>query len=190
MTPTYRAQTATLQRCLDSTSRQTFTDFEHLVCSDGEEEPLARHLVHSYDHRFRYLYTGRPDLNHGNGVRRYLLEKASGEFIVFLDADNFLLPSYLEKMRRALEQDVRAGFAVCEILHYGPLLPAHGRPPVVLRGEFRLGYIDTLQVMSRVSAIRDVGWRGFEYAADAETYMALEKRYRFVRVPECLCVHC
>ena len=78
-----------LNRCLDSASNQTLKDIE-IICiddgsSDGSLDILNRYAKN--DSRFKVL--SQPNL--GAGIARNKgLEYANGEYIVFLDSDDYI----------------------------------------------------------------------------------------------------
>lgn len=192
ITPTYRGRPAEIRRCLNSVIRQTYTHFEQIVASDGIHEAETEAVVAGIeDPRIRYMATVTHHGNWGSAVRQEVMTSvAAGRYLVFLDDDNIIFPAYLEKMLRAL----RAGpagtaFAICEQLHFGPLQPFHGEPPVVLPGVPKLYHIDTLQIMVEADAMRSVGWLDKGYLADGETFAELGRRYGHVNLRECLCAH-
>jgi teichuronic acid biosynthesis glycosyltransferase TuaG len=193
ITPTYQATAVEIRRCLTSVLRQTMGDFEHIVASDGLHEPIVAAAVgEAGDPRIRYLVSERHHGNFGNGVRQeVMMRHARGRYLVFFDDDNVIFPRYLERLSRALAdtRDQDTMFATCEQLHFGPLQSFLGDPPVVLTGEPKLYYIDTLQVMVRADAMRSVGWNTDHPCADGIGYQELAGRYPHARVPECLCVH-
>jgi len=81
--------------CLDSLVTQRFPEFEAIVvddCStDGTFDMLSGNLP---DERF---HLHRQERNQGASVARNTgVEMARGEYIVFLDADDLLLPGHLE----------------------------------------------------------------------------------------------
>jgi len=191
ITPTWRADPAKLRRCLNSVVRQNHGDFEQWVASDGEYEDATWNIVQQVaDRRIRYWTTKEHHGGWGAAVRQEVMcDAAAGDYLVFLDDDNIIFPTYLAKMLKALRSDSKVKFAICEELHFGPLQPFHGEPPVVLPGKPQLYHIDTLQVMVEAEAMRAVGWLGNTYFADGETFSELARRYRHVNVPECLCAH-
>ncbi len=84
-------------QCLNSLLEQRFSRFEVIIvddCStDGTAEMLAERLP---DERFRFH---RQDRNQGASVARNTgVAMARGEYIVFLDADDVLLPGHLDEM--------------------------------------------------------------------------------------------
>lgn len=97
ITPVYNCEKY-LEECLKSVIKQTINNLE-IICvddgsSDGSYEILQKY-AEKYD--FIHIYSQK---NSGAGIARNLgISKAKGEFIVFLDADDFYLDSAaLEKM--------------------------------------------------------------------------------------------
>ncbi|PWT77534.1 MAG: hypothetical protein C5B60_02555 [Chloroflexi bacterium] len=191
ITPTWRADPTKLRRCLNSVARQTYANFEQIVASDGKHELLTWGIVQRFeDRRIRYYVTETRHGGFGAGVRQEVMtECATGKYLVFLDDDNIIFPTYLEKMLKALLAQPQAKFAICEELHFGPLQEFHGDPPVVLLGVPVLYHIDTLQIMIEAAAMQEVGWVSNSYFADGETFGELARRYQYVNVRECLCAH-
>jgi len=194
ITPTYRGNPQEIRRCLNSVVRQSYGDFEQIVASDGIEESATREIVERFnDRRIRYQPTKVHHGDWGNGVRQEVMsESANGKYLVFLDDDNIIFPTYLEKMLKALRSaPAGVAFVICEQLHFGPLKPFHGDPPVILPGVPKLYHIDTLQIMVDATAMRAVGWitANDPYFADSEKFSELARRYQYVNVAECLCAH-
>lgn len=192
VTPTFQRDPGVLARCLGCVRAQTEAAWRHIVCSDGIHEPDVEHLLaQENDPRLEYRVSSEHYGGYGAGVRQDVLTRGEAtEYIMFLDDDNVILPHYLERMVGALE-GARNGeqFAICSILHFGPLPFFMGRPPVLLRGEPRVFQIDTLQVLVRTEAMREVGWRDHGYLSDGFTYRALGERFGYVRVDDCLGIH-
>ena len=193
ITPTFRRDPRVVSRCLDCVRLQTLADVEQLVCSDGAPEPQIASLVGGLgDARVTYHHTiGKKPGDYGNTVRSEMLARAAGEFVFFFDDDNLILPHYLERMVGAIRESGK-DFAVCRVVHFGPLNPdAVGSPPQVLRGDpVKLHHVDTLQVVARTEAMREVGWdTEHGYLADGHTLQALGEKFEHVEVPEVLGFH-
>lgn len=196
ITPTWKRDPQIVDRCLGCVEYQTHADWEQLVCSDGEaEEPIKSIVEKRRDDRRHYHFLG-PEYNDkwdsGNTVRQKMIDRASGDYICFYDDDNIIMPYYIERMLNALEQNTDADFAVCRILHFGPLRLDVGKPPCVLTGvPPKLYRIDSLQVLVETEAIRDIGWIQDDgpYYADGTTYQALAAKYKYIEVPEILGIH-
>jgi glycosyltransferase involved in cell wall biosynthesis len=120
-----------------------------------------------------------------------MLKKASGEFVLFCDDDNIILPSYMEKMVKAVEQSGKE-FAICRVVHFGPLNEAVlGKPPRILTGiPVKLYHVDPLQFLVRRPAMLEVGWDvEHGYVADGYTLEKLGSLFGFVEVEEVLGFH-
>jgi len=192
ITPTYRGNPYKIRRCLNSVVRQSYGNFEQIVASDGTEEPVTREIVERFnDRRIRYQPTKVHHGGWGGAVRQEVMSDfANGKYLVFLDDDNIIFPTYLEKMLKTLRSaPAWVTFAICEQLHFGPLETFHGELPVVLPGVPKKHHIDALQIMIGATAMRAVGWVSNSYFADGETFSELARRYQYVNITECLCAH-
>jgi glycosyltransferase involved in cell wall biosynthesis len=191
LTPTRNRPLPVVERCVASVNQQTFPGWEHLVCSDGPREPGVEELVRrGRDPRRRYLHLGEPRGHFGAGARAALVPEVRSDYMAFLDDDNVLFPKFCERMVQALESRPDAGFAVCQIVHGGPLHPRFGLPPVVLHGIPPVtGNIDTLQVVARTGLMRQVGWVLDGYLSDGATYERLARAAPWVAVDEVLGIH-
>ena len=78
-----------LNKCLDSASNQTLRDIE-IICIDDESSDGSLDILNKYaenDYRFKVLTQS----NSGAGIARNKgLEYAIGEYIVFLDSDDYI----------------------------------------------------------------------------------------------------
>lgn len=87
-----------LYKCLDSLVNQTYKNFE-ILCIDDYSKDGSADIVERYsnaDSRFVLLKNQKnlgPGISRNNGV-----EKASGEYILFLDSDDWLVDDALEKL--------------------------------------------------------------------------------------------
>lgn len=194
ITPTYRRSPAVVSRCIDCMRLQTMTKWEQFVCSDGKREDNIESLVKAVnDPRIVYGFTSdKKDGDFGNSIRAQMIDLARGDFIAFFDDDNLILPSYMEAMVDALTANPDAGFAICRIVHFGPLREdVVGNSPKVLTGiPVETYHIDSLQVMVRTEAIREVGWdTGNGYLSDGHTFEKLAESFEYIEVPEVLGFH-
>lgn len=84
---------------LDSVKKQTYPDFEYILVDDGSDFPLEQKIV---DPRFKYFKLE----NHSQRVaaRNFGMQKATGDWIAWLDADDFYFPFYLDVMKDMIEK--------------------------------------------------------------------------------------
>jgi len=96
-----------LRQSLDSIVFQTFSDWETIVIDDGSTDNTAE-IVKPFlsDRRFRYnrtAHVGQP------AAKNQGITAAKGEFVAFLDADDYWAPSKLEKQLKLIQNDPRIG---------------------------------------------------------------------------------
>jgi len=150
-----------LQKALDSVANQTFRDFE-VICYVEESPDRSLEICRAMaerDPRFK-VATG-PKSGSGGPTRNYGIDHASGEYIVFLDGDDWLLIDMLEKLAGRLAQtgplDILA-FA-CVTTQSEDVDPAKAGK----RTNFSAQDADT--VFSGPDAIRRVGRKGGAFLA-------------------------
>ena len=84
-----------LKRCIDSLVNQTLDDMEFILINDGSTDS-SDSIISSYkDSRIKYFKRS----NHGIGAtRNFGLSHANGEFIGFLDSDDYVSSDMYEKL--------------------------------------------------------------------------------------------
>jgi glycosyltransferase involved in cell wall biosynthesis len=86
---------AFLRQAIDSVIAQTLTNWE-IVFWDNQSTDDSANIVKSYDDpRIHYHYAPTHTLLYE--ARNYAIEKAEGEFLAFLDVDDWWLPEKLEQ---------------------------------------------------------------------------------------------
>ena len=86
-----------LRQCLDSILGQTFTNFEVLLVNDGSPDSsgdICREYVEK-DSRFHYFKKENGGLS---DARNYGIERARGEYLTFIDSDDFVNEKHLENL--------------------------------------------------------------------------------------------
>ncbi len=110
ITPVYNVEDY-LPRCIDSIINQTFTDFECLLIDDGSTDNSGV-LCDEYagkDSRIRVFH----QKNQGQAAaRNYALDIAQGEYIAFIDGDDWVSPEYLNILHQNIVK-ANADIAVC-----------------------------------------------------------------------------
>ncbi|HEY9675148.1 MAG TPA: glycosyltransferase family A protein [Waterburya sp.] len=105
--PAYNAE-RTIKETIESVQKQTFSDFELIIINDGSTDRTLEILQSIEDSRLKILSY----LNGGLSVARNRgISQATGEFIAFLDADDFWKSDKLERQLAVLEQHPDAGVA-------------------------------------------------------------------------------
>lgn len=96
--PMYNAEKY-IEECLESLSIQTFQDFEVIIvddCSTDNSIKIVEEYASKFNGRLRLEKTEKNSGGGGYVPRNIGLSLASGEYVYFLDADDFILGSALE----------------------------------------------------------------------------------------------
>lgn len=109
--PVYNAE-ETLRRCLDSLVRQQFSDYELLIINDGStdgSDAICREYANTYS-CVRYFAKENGGVS---SARNLGLEQAKGEYILFVDSDDYVSENYFASLSDALEN------AAVDLLMFG-----------------------------------------------------------------------
>ena len=92
-----------IEKCLVSIQKQTFTDFE-VICVDDCGKDNSISIVNTFinnDSRFKLI---KHVTNKGlSATRNTGIKNSTGEYLVFVDSDDWIEPILLEKLHRAFE---------------------------------------------------------------------------------------
>lgn len=108
--PTYKPQSY-LWVCLDSLCAQTFPkdDFEVILVLNGCKEPydteIREYVQRHRDIQFVYQQTEQGGVSN---ARNMALDVARGEFVAFIDDDDYVSPSYLQELYEVANKDTIA----------------------------------------------------------------------------------
>ena len=100
-----------IARCLDSILNQTYKNFE-VICVDDKSTDSTFEIIKSYAEKDSRI---KPFKNPSKGVssaRNFGLENASGDYIGFVDSDDFIQPQMYEFLFRAINEN-GCEIAVC-----------------------------------------------------------------------------
>lgn len=101
-----------LPRCLDALVNQTLKEIEILCVDDGSTDS-APQIIEDYKNRYPNLIKVFHKENGGEfTTRNYGLERAVGEYVTFVDTDDWVEPNWAEKLYNAAKEN-NADLAVC-----------------------------------------------------------------------------
>lgn len=84
--PAYNAEKY-IKKCLDSLIKQTYKDIEIIVINDGSTDKTEEIVKNYKDKRIKYF----KNKNQGIGkTRNFGIEKAKGNYIMFIDSDDYI----------------------------------------------------------------------------------------------------
>ena len=94
-----------LSKCLDSVINQTNQDFEVIVVNDGSPDNSQK-IIYEYVEKYPDKIKGFIKENGGlSDARNYGIARASGEYIIFLDSDDYIDEHLLEKLDEKIKED-------------------------------------------------------------------------------------
>ena len=105
--PVYNAE-STLRRCVDSVLAQTFTDFECLLINDGSKDRSGE-ICDEYAARDSRIRVFHKENGGVSSARNVGLDNATGEWIAFVDSDDWVGEKYLESFSEYLDADLIIG---------------------------------------------------------------------------------
>ncbi|MGB2890207.1 MAG: glycosyltransferase [Candidatus Acidiferrales bacterium] len=158
--PTYNSA-AFLEEAIQSVLGQTYSDFEVVVVDDGSTDG-TEYVVRSFGDRVSYL---KQDNRGVSAARNHGIQKSQGNYVAFLDSDDFWLPGKLAEQIPLLDRDAELGLVysdwrvtsekgVLEPSYLSNLAPASG---YVFDELVRSGFILTSGTVVRRSCLDDVG---------------------------------
>ncbi len=114
--PVYNTLEKKLRRCLDSIIVQLYKDYECIVVDDGSTDGSAV-IIDEYvtnDARFKAVHKKNGGVS---SARNCGLRIASGEWLVFVDSDDFLMPDHISSLMDAATDDVDIVMTGFRFLH-------------------------------------------------------------------------
>lgn len=131
-------------KCLDSIKCQTFSNIEIIIINDGSEDNSDTIIREKYltDSRVKYFVKENGGLS---SARNYGIEKSAGEFICFIDSDDWIRNDYIEVMYNTAQQD-KSDVVICNMIY----IYEDGRI------KKRTPHIDIEQCVNSQEAVREV----------------------------------
>lgn len=112
--PVYKVEPY-LNRCVASIVQQTFRDLEIILVDDGSPDQCGN-LCEEWaqrDNRIQVIHQKNAGLS---AARNAGLDRATGEYLAFLDSDDYIEPDMLEHLLNAIT-DARAELSVCNFVY-------------------------------------------------------------------------
>ncbi|MCI6191164.1 MAG: glycosyltransferase [Clostridium sp.] len=92
-----------IEECLKSILNQTYKDIELLIVDDGSTDNSIK-IIKRYESKFEKIKIFTQKNKGASEARNLALKYAIGEFILFIDSDDFLEPTMIEKMVNKAEK--------------------------------------------------------------------------------------
>ena len=128
--PVYKVE-AYLDKCVQSLRSQTYTDIEIILVDDGSPDGCPA-MCDSYarsDSRIRVIHKKNGGLS---DARNAGIQAATGEYLIFVDSDDYIEPQTCEQMLPFVGHDIIIGDGEC---HGGKSKLRHGHTRDTLSGK-------------------------------------------------------
>lgn len=114
--PVYNAEN-TVQRAIKSVIDQTYRNLELIVVDDGSTDNTGKLLdiIEKTDSRINIIHIQNGGVSN---ARNIAIDRCSGMYITFIDSDDMMLPSMIEKMVNVMTTDV--DMVCCGYTTYSP----------------------------------------------------------------------
>ncbi len=150
--PVYNVE-AYLEKCIDSILHQTLTDFEMILVDDGstDHSPEIIDRRAAGDPRIRVIHKPNGGLS---DARNEGMKIAKGEYVSFIDSDDFIEPEMLEKTHAKL-RETGADIVIFDFYQY---YQADGRRELIANrfsGDKTYSIADTPQL---ITSIANAAW--------------------------------
>lgn len=108
--PIYNVE-AYLRRCIDSILAQTYPNTEVILVDDGSPDNCPA-IADSYTEQHSHIQVIHKVNGGLSDARKTGWKTAKGEYILFIDSDDYILPSMVEELVQAMETQ-QADLAIC-----------------------------------------------------------------------------
>ena len=192
--PTYN-RSEFVRQAINSVLAQSYKDFELLVIDDGSTDNTRQVISAINDSRIKYIYKDNGGVS---SARNLGLKKATGEFVAFLDHDDYYPQNFLEVLTKKLKENPDYGMAygpITMVTQEGEQMPFYKADSCksgwVTEAIFKKGFVWTSSSVFRKSV-----WDEFWYdenlkssTEDFDAYLRLSTRCRFLYVPQITAYH-
>ena len=143
-----------LEKCIDSVLAQAQDDTEILLVDDGSTDGESGLICDRYANDHPHLIRVIHQENGGLGAARNTgIEHAAGDYLLFLDSDDYLLSGLLARLRDLLAQDT------FDIIDFGFVVDQNGAVKETHAGEIGLTEPFTLQEHPEMLLVLPAAWR-------------------------------
>ena len=95
-----------IEKCIESIEKQTYKNIEIIAVDDGSKDKTVE-ILNKIQKKYSNLSVYKNDKNKGAAyARNFAIKKAKGDYIGFVDSDDYITEDYYEKlMQKAIEDN-------------------------------------------------------------------------------------
>lgn len=148
-----------IQKALGSVLAQTYPHIEIIVVDDGSTDNTRGIILQRYGETVRYLYQENQGISKSRNTG---IKNAQGDFIAFLDSDDYWVPEKTERQIALFQEHPEYGLVAscCASIRLDGRFREKNRPGKsgwVLEGLFHANYIRTSSAIIKRECIEKVG---------------------------------
>lgn len=173
--PVYNIR-AFLEKCINSILAQTFTDFELILVDDGSTDGSGEicDIFAKKDSRIKVLH------KENGGVlsaRKSGIQSARGEYIGYVDGDDWIAPAMYEKMVFCMRK-YECDLVMCEVEHENKPLPlSSGSTSIAIEG----GYYDRQRIQEKILPIMIYSGEFYKFGIYPVMWNKLYRRDKLIK---------
>lgn len=183
-----------IRKCLTSIQAQTYKNLEIIVINDGSTDETGPIVKKIADKDIRIVY--KEQENHGVSYTRNLgLEESHGEYIVWVDSDDYIKDNLVESLVKKFTQTDADIIAFGYQCFQGKITIGKAVIPPVMKNAddwFRFAVLDYISMVYTYSAKAEI-WEGISFLSNrthmgedgAATIEVFRKAKKISVIPEC-----
>ena len=142
-----------LRKCLESLLNQTYPNIEIILINDGSTDSSLE-ICQEYANQHKNVYVYSYENKGISTTRNRALDQMHGDYLMFVDSDDFIAKKTVEKMMERMQQQ-QADIVMCGfVMDYYKVIPLFR--PVAKNATFNT--IETLQRMILNKGINNYPW--------------------------------
>ena len=175
-----------IQVLIHSLAAQTCQDFFISIYHDGFDPEILSILTDlkvMYPDMINFEFTQGRYNDYGHSLREIGIGKASAEYILITNDDNYYCPTFVSEMLKKLPSN---DLVYCDMIH------SHTDYKRIFRTYTRLGSIDVGSMIVRTELAKKIGWPDKSYSGDGtycEDLMSSIPNIRVKKIRKVLFVH-
>lgn len=104
-----------LEKCLDSIVNQTLKDIEIIIINDGSPDN-SQEIIDKYQKKYKNIKAYLKENGGLSDARNYGIKNANGEYLSFVDSDDYIDTTMLEKMYKLAKKE-NLDLVVCNTIN-------------------------------------------------------------------------
>ena len=90
-----------LRQCLDSLQKQVYENFEVIIVNDGSPDQ-SQVIIDEFVQKDARFFGYQKENGGLSDARNYGVEKATGDYLLFVDGDDYISPDYLKSIEETV----------------------------------------------------------------------------------------